>query len=315
MHLNQLRRFLVVAETGNLRRAALQLHVSQPALTQSIHALEASLGEAVFDRGTRGVTLTECGRALMPRARLILNESERIATDVEVIRGRRVAQLMVGVGPYFTRHIFPTAVARTLELYPALQLQVIDAHTTELAAMLAEGRIELAFCVHNPRLQSKPELQFEAIYTEKYGVMARSAHPLFQRSKTTDADLNRYPWIVLDAQATAGLLFSFFERRGLPMPHWSVSTLSLSAMLGLLAKSDLLALVPQDFAQPDVAAGQLRRVTGHSLEVEGYAGFLTRRDAAPVGAALELTRQLRAVCSAIDALGVKTGKLTGVSDC
>jgi DNA-binding transcriptional LysR family regulator len=68
MDLSQLERFLVVAETGNLRRAAVRLHLSQPALTQSIRSLEQALGATLFERGTRGVTLTSCGDALVPRA-------------------------------------------------------------------------------------------------------------------------------------------------------------------------------------------------------------------------------------------------------
>ncbi len=295
MHLNQLRRFLVVAEAGNLRRAALQLHVTQPALTQSLHALEHTLGERLFDRGTRGVTLTDFGRALLPRARLILNERERIAADLASIRDGKAARLTVGVGPYFTRHLFPTAAARTLEKFAGAQLDIVDAHTSELATMLLEGSIDLAFCVHNPRLDTLPELQFEDIYSERYSVMARAGHPLARRAR--DAELNDYDWIVPDVQITAGFLQRLFEQRELPPPRWTVSTLSLSAMVGMLANSDLLALLPQDFAQPDIAAGRIVRLPGITLAVLGRAGLLTRRDAAVGAASAELVRQLRRVCA------------------
>ena len=297
MHLNQLQRFLVVAEAGNLRRAALQLHVTQPALTQSLHALERTLGERLFDRGTRGVTLTDYGRALLPRARLILNERERIANDLTSIRDGKAARLTVGVGPYFTRHLFPTAAARTLAKFAGAQLDIVDAHSNELATMLLEGSIDIAFCVHNPRIDTLPELQFEDIYTEKYSVMARAGHPLSRRSRGGDAELNNYDWIVPDVQITAGFLQRLFEQRGLPPPRWSVSTLSLSAMVGMLANSDLLALLPQDFAQPDISAGRIVRLPGISLEVQGRAGLLTRRDAALGAASAELLRQLRRVCA------------------
>lgn len=297
MHLNQLRRFLVVAEAGNLRRAALQLHVTQPALTQSLHALERTLGERLFDRGTRGVTLTDYGRALLPRARLILNERERIANDVERIRDGKAARLTIGVGPYFTRHLFPAAATRTLAKFPGAQLHIVDAHTSELATLLLEGSIDVAFCVHNPRVDTLTELQFEDIYTEHYSVMARSGHPLARRGRSADSELNRYDWIVPDVLVTAGFLQDLFAQRGLPAPRWSVSTLSLSAMVGMLANSDLLALVPQDFAQPDIAAGRISRIAGLSVDVLGRAGLLTRRDAALGEASLELMRQLRRICS------------------
>ena len=94
MDLIQLKRFLVAAEAGNLRRAAALLHVSQPALTQSIKGLEAMLGVELFERSARGVALTPFGKALVPRARMMLNERERIAREV---RGEVLAALGVKV--------------------------------------------------------------------------------------------------------------------------------------------------------------------------------------------------------------------------
>ena len=150
MDLVQLKRFLVAAEAGNLRRAAIQLHVSQPALTQSIKSLEQGLGVQLFERSARGVALTPFGRALAPRARMILNERERIACDMAELGGGDPQRITVGVAPYFSRQIFPAAVLRTLGHRPALQVQIIERHTTELVKLLQEGEIEFAFCVHNP---------------------------------------------------------------------------------------------------------------------------------------------------------------------
>jgi len=92
------------------------------------------------------------------------------------------------------------------------------------------------------------------------------------------------------------VLARHFERRGLPAPPWSISTLSLPLMVSLLAKSDLVALLPEDFTRPDVAASRLRRVVGHGIDVRGQAGIVRRRDAVVGTAADELIAQLRAVC-------------------
>lgn len=298
MDLIQLKRFLVAAEAGTLRQAALRLHLSQPALTQSIKALERALGENVFVRGAQGVVLTPFGEALLPRAKLILNERTRIGQDLDRLRSGQASELAVGVGPYFTRHLLPVAVARTLEKIPTLRIQLVEGHTMDLVKRVQDGSLDLAFCVHNPLIAADPDLRFEETYTERYAVMARAGHPLFRRRRATEKDLAACAWIVYDSQATAGFLNDFFTRRGLAPPAWSISTLSLSAMIGALNSTDLLALVPHDYARPELAARRLKRVTGHALEVTGRGGLLTRRDAPLSAAAHQLTMQIRAACAA-----------------
>ncbi len=297
MDLVQLKRFLVAAEAGTLRQAALRLHLSQPALTQSIKALEHSLGEAVFVRGTRGVVLTPFGEALRPRARLILNERARIGHDLERLRTGQPSTITIGVGPYFTRHLLPLAMSRTLEKIPDLQIQLIEGHTMDLVKQIQDGSLDFAFCVHNPLIAADAALRFEETYTEIYAVMARAGHPLFRRRRATERDLAACSWIVYDSHATAGYLARFFTDRGLPAPRWSISTLSLSAMIGALNSSDLLALVPRDYALPEISARRLKRVTGHALDVDGRGGLLMRRDAAFSAAAQELMTQIRSACA------------------
>ncbi len=296
MDLVQLKRFLVAAEAGNLRRAATQLHVSQPALTQSIKTLEQGLGVELFERSARGVTLTPHGRALVPRARLILNERERIARDMAEVGGGEARCIKVGVAPYFSRQIFPTAVLRLLEERPTLQVDIVERHTTELVKLLQEGEIEFAFCVHNPVIDADDALEFGATYEERYSIMARAGHPLSRRRRVSERDLAACSWVVHDSIQTLGLLARQFERRGLAAPPWSISTLSLPLMVSLLARSDLVALLPEDFTRPEVAASRLRRIGGHGIDVRGRAGLVARRDAVLGAATRELMAHLRTVC-------------------
>ncbi len=296
MDLVQLKRFLVAAEAGNLRRAAGQLHVSQPALTQSIKSLEQGLGVLLFARSARGVALTPFGRALVPRARMMLSERERITRDMAEVGGGDAQRVSIGVAPYFSRQIFPAAVLRALAARPALKVQIVERHTTELVKLLQEGEIEFAFCVHNPAIDADDSLEFLATYEERYSIMARVGHPLLRRRRVKERDLAACSWIVHDSSATPGLLARHFERRGLPAPPWSISTLSLPLMVSLLARSDLIALLPEDFTRPEVAASRLRRLVGHGIDVRGQAGIVVRREAVTGTAARELIAHLRAVC-------------------
>lgn len=314
MDLTQLRRFLAAAEAGNFRRAAAALHVSQPALTQSIKNLETTLGVELFERGARGVTLTRFGEVLVPRAKMMLNERERIAIDLESVRSRDAMQVTVGVAPYFTRQLFPTAVLRLQHHLPTVKVQVIEAHTTELVKALQEGAIEFAFCAHNNVAGADPLLAFDETYVERYSVVARSGHPLFRKRRIADSDLAGFDWIVYDLRVTAQFLVNEFARRGFPPPRTPIITLSLPLMVSLIGKSNLLALMPEDFVRPEVAASRLRRVTGHSLTVEARSGILSRHGAVHGYVTQELMQNIRVVCAESKRAGTRARHRESTSD-
>src|SRR5436190_5066214 len=115
MELRHLRYFIRVAEEENVSRAALKLHVSQPALSRQIRDLEEELGFLLLERSAKSVRLTDAGRIFLIEARAVLQRADdAVKTARAVAKGKR-AELHVGYAPTLTARILP----QTLRVFQA----------------------------------------------------------------------------------------------------------------------------------------------------------------------------------------------------
>src|SRR6058998_1712058 len=146
MELRHLRYFIGVAEEENVSRAALKLHVSQPALSRQIRDLEQELGFSLLQRSAKSVRLTEAGRAFLTEARAVLQRA-----DDAVKAARAIAtgggELHVGYAPSLTARILPQTL-RAFQAEPlGVRVLLHDLSTEEMLAGLRERKLQIAFVV------------------------------------------------------------------------------------------------------------------------------------------------------------------------
>ncbi|MDI7065621.1 LysR family transcriptional regulator, partial [Klebsiella pneumoniae] len=98
---------IALAEEGSFARAAERVHLSQPALSRSIQALEEEVGMKLFDRAARGVAMTAAGRLLVERARRVLFETRCLFRDVELLKAHELGEVRIGLGPYAAVVLLP----------------------------------------------------------------------------------------------------------------------------------------------------------------------------------------------------------------
>ena len=138
-----LRAFVETADAGSLSRAARHLALSQPSLTGQIQRLEAHMGVSLFERHGRGVTLTEAGRALYPRARRILDD----VRDTEDVIRREGADgagtLSVGAIPTVAPYVLPAAVQRFRARHTATRVELREDYSAVLARLLLDGALDV----------------------------------------------------------------------------------------------------------------------------------------------------------------------------
>jgi len=145
MELYQLRTFLTVADEGHLTRAAEKLCTSQPAVSAQVRALEDELGVRLFDRGSRGMTLTGAGVALQEQARKIVNAARDFKMTAEGLRGTVTGELVFGLNnrPEILRLM---DILRNLTGdHPELRYEMVCGSSGVILQGLDEGTISIGF--------------------------------------------------------------------------------------------------------------------------------------------------------------------------
>lgn len=188
MDLGALRTFLVVAELASFSRAAEQLHLAQPAVSQQIKRLERELGTPLLNRSTRRVHLTEAGAMLQPRAREILAEVQRAEAEVRLLGEGQAGQVAVGFVGTATYDLLPRIARLVRERLPGVELQLYGEQLTPaLLDGLHSRRIDIAV-TRDPVPEAR--LDIHPLRAEPFVVALPADHHLAGEAPVRLADLH-----------------------------------------------------------------------------------------------------------------------------
>lgn len=199
MELRHLRYFVAVAETENVSRAALRLHVSQPALSRQIRDLEDELGFALLQRSAKAVRLSAAGRAFLPEARAVLDRSAQAVEAARAVATGRRGELHVGYAPTPTARLLPPALRAFQAAQPGVRVKLHDLSTEEMVAGLRHGDLQLAFLVRPTRAMLRG-LSFRALLTDAVRVAVAPSHPLARLRAVPVERLRAEPLLVFSAK-------------------------------------------------------------------------------------------------------------------
>ncbi|MEV4053644.1 LysR substrate-binding domain-containing protein [Amycolatopsis sp. NPDC049688] len=144
MQFQQLAYFVAVADHRHFTRAAEQMRVAQPSLSQQIRALEHDLGAPLFHRIRGNVSLTEAGETLLPIARRILADTETARRAIRELDELDRGRVRLGAPPSLCTGLLPAMLAAFRRRYPGIQLELHESGSGDLRQRLAEGALDLA---------------------------------------------------------------------------------------------------------------------------------------------------------------------------
>src|ERR1700732_891802 len=269
IELRHLRYFLAVAETLHFSKAAAQLGMAQPPLSQQIKSLERIVGYPLFDRTTRGVRLTKVGQYCRKQAR---NTLAKVHDDMEIARRLGSGQegvLTVGFSGSVMLTTLPKAIERYRRLYPRVELRLRELVTAEQMPSLLDGTLDLGFLRDG---EPREGLSIESILRERFIAVLPARHRLAGRATIRPGDLRNEPF-VLFARRMGPLAFdrtiSCCEAEGF-RPNVVQEAPQWPTVVRLVAAGSGISLAPAcvaNFAMPGVVYKKVRSRHWTSMDI------------------------------------------------
>lgn len=243
MELRDIEYFGVIAEHGNMHRAAEALGLTPPALSKSLRRLEHALEAKLVERTGRGVQLTPLGEAMAAQARRMRLTLEDITREAADLNGGRAGHLRIGAGPTDCEFL-PGPCTQLMKEAPRLSVDITITDNDELVPLLRQGKLDLAFNYIPPTPYEGVEQ--EHVFDDRYVAYASEAHPLAHKRKLAITDLVGESWATSTANyRPKHLLNQVFSDRGLPPPRLVLQTRSVRLRLQLISRSRLLGFGPE----------------------------------------------------------------------
>ncbi len=250
MKLHQIRDVLAVARSGSLRAAARSLSLAQPTLSKTIASLEDELGLELFERRARGMVPTAAGEAFLARAEVAWHELERARGDALQVASRSAGSIAVGIGAAPSLIGLARAMRTFRRDNPGVWVRIVNGNFPTVLPELRSGALDFSIGPR-PGIDLGDEFVVETLLPGRAAVVARRGHPL--AGARSLAELLEMDWILTSGTGMARAEFErFFTAHGLRPPRPAVDCEYVTALLALLAGSDMLALLPRPWVESDV---------------------------------------------------------------
>ena len=251
MTLVQLRHLIELATNGSFSQSAIKLHLTQPALSRSIKALEDELGQTLFDRIGRKNELTAFGSHIVQRARVLVDEANELRlTSLQLQKGD-IGQFRIGMGSGPGAMLMTPMLMLMATEYPKAHIDISRGSTVLLVQALRERFLD-ALILDIRSLQPSADLKVEAINEMAGAFMCRPDHPLAKKRSVSLTMLRDYPIASTPlSDEVARILMERFGPQAHPDNLVNLRSEEISSLLDVARKSDAVVLAIRA-AAPDL---------------------------------------------------------------
>jgi DNA-binding transcriptional LysR family regulator len=266
LKVKQLALIAALAETGSLRQAAEQIHVSQPAGTRLLHEIEEQLGVQLFERTRRGMRATFAGDVMIRHARFLLSNMMNAVLETVQTAAGNAGTVRLGVIGAIDPALLASALTELHANNPALRVIIKEAPQEMLLDALKRAELDIVIGRMNAP-DPNEALNFEVMYLQEFSLLASVSNPLCEITPLSLKNLQDATWILppQDTLLRQRIETLFLIEVG-GIPRSFIESASLMSNMAIIRQSNIIGFMPKQIAQ---WFEQNRQVRILPIELEG----------------------------------------------
>jgi DNA-binding transcriptional LysR family regulator len=290
MNIDQIKAFHKVASTGSFTRAARELLVTQPAVSQEIKALEVSLGIKLFDRSGKNVRMTAEGEVLLSYALRLFALHEEMESLFRQSRNLQHGQIKLGSTALMGTYFLPKIIGRFNRRYPGIEVDLQMGNSDQVMHLALEGLVDLGF---SGMTTNHARLESILIHQEKLIMVASPRHPLSARKISLD-DISETPFIWREKGTQTRKLIEKWFLRQLHghYPRKSIELQNMEAAKRMVEEGYGITVVPEAAVRREISAGWLKPLQVDELNVLNSYFLIFLKTRKPTSAAEAFRKML-----------------------
>lgn len=260
MDLGQLEAFLQVAAQRSFSRAGEALGLTQPSVTARIQSLERDLGETLFERNGRGVTLTEAGTAFLPHAQRVIKALHDGRDAIHSLQELELGTLRLGAAPTISTYVLPGLLKEFRSLYPGLEVSVKTEHSDQIAQMVLSDEVQVGL----ERSIGHPDVVTVPLYDDEVVLVASAQYPFAERGTASIEEVIKQPLIMFSRGSGYYALVDNALRQAGVLVSPTMELDNMEATKKMVQEGLGVTILPKVAVEREVRAGELR-----VIDVEG----------------------------------------------
>lgn len=259
---NLLRTFIAIVHYGGISRAAEQIYLSQPAVSQSLKRLEAHLDIRLIERNARKFEITEAGQLLYAKAIEIHNQISRLGEVASKSQGNVSGNIRILFASRLKSNDLDNMLTQFMSSHPDVTLRIDVMASSEIQSLIQQGLACAGFCL----LRSTPEdLETELFFSQRFGLYCGPSHLYFGRSDLRPSALKNQDFITFPSDQIGGVLspLAIYREQHVFEGRVVATSFSLDEIIRLTELGIGIGLLPKHIAHDFVEAGKLWRLPPH----------------------------------------------------
>ena len=260
LRFRHLEMLMALGDTGSLRAAARQIHLTQPAMSKAVSEIESAFGRPLFTRTARGLTPTPSGQLVIQGAKSLLRELTHLHQEMGTEESARII-LRVGATPFMVQSHLPPVLKRLTAGATGIRVQVMEGQVPSLTKALLDGELDAAISTYSAWQDHLEGFRYETLWEVELVVIAAHTNPLTEARQISWETLSKEPWILPPASSMLRHeVDNCFRKASAIPPIPVVESPSPISNVHLVGAGIGIAVAPAAIVRQALTAGLVRRL-------------------------------------------------------